>query len=304
MKTKSKALLALVLSVMMIAAMAVPAYADVPADAIVTLGGELTAEERAAVLSYMGLSEESLASYRVITVTNAEEYEYLGEYMTAAQIGDRAMSSCVVSPAVAGNGIKVTTDNITYCTPEMYESALATAGAKDINVHVVAPYPMSGTAALVGAMKAYAEQEGVLIEPENFDGAVNEIVTTSQVAESVGDKEKVAQLIAAVKQIIAAENIKDEAEIEKIIIEISEKLEISLSDEDRQMILELMKKLSGVTIDVDALTEQAGTIYEELKDQGIDLSSYGISESDMGGILGFFGRLWNSIVSFFKGLGG
>ena len=49
-------------------------------------------------------------------------------------IGTRALSSVLIEKKDKGNGIKVTTSNITYCTTGMYQNALATAGVTDADV--------------------------------------------------------------------------------------------------------------------------------------------------------------------------
>ena len=56
----------------------------------------------------------------------------------------------MISLTDKGNGIKVSTYNINYCTAGMYKNALATAGISDANIIVAGPFALSGTAALVG----------------------------------------------------------------------------------------------------------------------------------------------------------
>ena len=90
----------------------------------VSLGADLNASERATVLSLLGVTEEQLQNYTVVTVTNAEEHEYLDSYMDSSVIGTRALSSALVTGREAGNGIQVTTKNISYCTVGMYQNAL------------------------------------------------------------------------------------------------------------------------------------------------------------------------------------
>ena len=46
----------------------------------------------------------------------------------------------------------------------MYANALATAGVEDVNVVVAGPFNVSGTAALVGALKAYSEMTGETVD--------------------------------------------------------------------------------------------------------------------------------------------
>ncbi len=175
--------------------------------------------------------------------------------------------------------------NITYVTPAMYENALATAGMKNASVVVAGPSPISGTAALVGAMKAYSQMHGTPISPELIDSATDELVKTGELAESLGDSEEAAEIIAALKQVVAENDLKTDEDINNAIDEVAGKLEISLSEEDRQLILDLMEKLSALDLDADNLAEQARGIYSELQQRGFSLSDYGITKEEAQGLL-------------------
>ena len=150
------------------------------------LGADLNETEKSTVLSLLEINEADLSHYQVITVTNADEHKYLDSYLDASVIGTRALSSVLIEKKDKGNGIKVTTNNITYCTTGMYQNALATAGVTDADVHVAGPFNISGTAALVGAMEAYSNMTGETLKAENADAATEELVTTSDLGESRG----------------------------------------------------------------------------------------------------------------------
>lgn len=91
----------------------------------------------------------------IITVSNEEEHQYLGNYISKALIGTRAISSSAVTVAKQGSGLEVETKNINWVTDEMYINALITAGVKDAKIYITAPANVSGTAALTGIIKAY-----------------------------------------------------------------------------------------------------------------------------------------------------
>ena len=201
----------------------------------VALGADLNSEQRATVLNLLGITESDLTHDTVVTVTNAEEHEYLDSYVSSSVIGSRALSSCKVLEEAQGHGITVEVHNITYVTPAMYENALATAGMKNASVVVAGPVPISGTAALVGAMKAYAQMHGTPISPDLIDTATDELVTTGELADSLGDSEEAAEIIAALKQVVAENDLKTDEDINNAIDEVAGKLEISLSEEDRQV---------------------------------------------------------------------
>ena len=144
------------------------------------LGENLSSEQRAAVLGLMGLDAASLGDYNVVYITNAEEHQYLDAYLSSDKIGTRALSSVVIVKREEGSGLNISTKNINYCTIGMYKNALATAGLKDADVIVAGPSPISGTAALIGAMKAYAEMTGEPVDEDSLDAAMNEIVVTGE----------------------------------------------------------------------------------------------------------------------------
>ena len=140
------------------------------------LGANLKEDQKLTVLSLMGIDPANLGQYNVVTVTNEEEHQYLDDYLDASTIGTRALSSVVIVKREKGDGIHIATKNITYCTVGMYKNALATAGLEDADVIVAGPFPLSGTAALIGAMKAYADMENADVDTESLDAAMNEIV--------------------------------------------------------------------------------------------------------------------------------
>lgn len=261
------------------------------------LGADLTEAEKSTVLNLLGVDPANLDQYMVVTVTNADEHAYLDSYLDASVIGTRALSSVVVEKKDKGTGIQVKTSNITYCTTGMYQNALATAGLEDAEVRVAGPFNISGTAALVGAMKAYGEMTGETISPDNADAATEELVTTSELGENIGDQGKAEALIGAVKDAVVSADVTDPEEIETIIADTAEELNIQLSDGDKEKILSLMEKIGSLDLDVDSLKSQAKDLYEKLENMGID-----ISEEDVQGffatIIAWFKRIWEAIKNW------
>ena len=244
------------------------------------LGADLNETEKSTVLSLLEINEADLSSYQVITVTNADEHKYLDSYLDSSVIGTRALSSVLIEKKDKGNGIKVTTSNITYCTTGMYQNALATAGVTDADVRVAGPFNISGTAALVGAMEAYSNMTGETLKAENADAATEELVTTSDLGEAIGDKEQAEELVGAVK--------------EAVVDDAAKEMNIQLSDEDKQKIVSLMEKISSLDLDVDSLKEQAKDLYNKLESLDLNINQEQVK--------GFFDRIvswckniWNSI---------
>ena len=235
------------------------------------LGADLTDAQKNTVLSLMGIDPANLGNYDVVYTTNAEEHQYLDSYISSSQIGSKSWSSVVIVKRDKGNGLNISTRNINYCTVGMYKNALTTAGITDADIIVAGPQEISGTAALVGVFKAYQEMTGETINAE------------------------VEEFIAYIKSVIAQNDLKDEASINQAIDDACSKYNVTLSDSERQQIVDLLLKITSLGINLDSLVDYAESLYHSFKDGGGDssvLSSVGT----------FFSNVFNSIADFFKGL--
>ena len=258
------------------------------------LGADLTADQQHTVLSYMGIEAADFDKYDVVYVSNAEEHQYLDSYVPKKQIGTKALSSVLVSLADSGNGLKVSTYNINYCTAGMYKNALATAGVEDANVIVAGPFPLSGTAALVGTFEAYEKLTGKELDESVVDAAMDELVTTGDLEQSIdGDSNDVEAMIADLKGQIASGKIKTPEEIEQAIEKLADKYDLKLSDDDRQKLLGLMKKLQGLDLNWDSIKNQASAWASKLQNQ---LADKNVGQK----IAAFFEKLFDMIRSLFQ----
>ncbi|MCH4038849.1 MAG: DUF1002 domain-containing protein [Eubacteriales bacterium] len=269
---------------------------------VVSLGADLSDSQKSTVLNLLEVKSSDLTSSNTVTVTNAEEHQYLDGKIASSYIGTRALSSCKVTETKSGSGIKVTTHNINYVTDKMYENALVTAGMSDADVIVAAPTSISGTAALVGAMKAYAVISGDTVSATEIDTATDELVTTSQIASETGDSDKTTQLVAAVKQVVAEKNYTSESDITKVIKDVANQLGITLSDEEVQALADVMQKIAALNLDPDKLTEQVKSVYEAAAANGLDLSKYGITNDDVNGFFSKLSSVFRAVIDWIKGL--
>ena len=263
------------------------------------LGADLNDSQRATILSIMGIDAANLSDYDVVYVTNAEEHQYLDSYISSSQIGTRSLSSVVIVQRDKGSGLNISTTNINYCTVGMYKNALTTAGVTDADIIVAGPTPISGTAALVGVLKAYQEMTGKKISDSVVDTALNELVLTGQLEESlkgVSDAE-VEEFIAYIKALIAKDDLTDDEGINGAIDEACEKYGVTLSDDERQQIVDLVKKINSLGIDLNGLVDYAESLYNSFKN-GDSSSSGGIAAV----VGGFFKSVFSSVGDFFKKL--
>ncbi len=266
-------------------------------DVKVSLGADLTAEQRAEVLSLLSLSEEDLAEIEVIYVTNEEEHEYLDSYIESDKIGDTALSSSKIVLQDSGYGIEVTTYNINYCTVGMYKNALLTAGVEDAEVYVAGPEKISGTAALIGIMKAYNEATDDSLDEENIQAATEELAVTSELSSELADSENAEQIIAELKTMLDEISGQDDDTIDETIRDVAANYGETLSDESVATIRELLKTLS--TLDIDALVDKARELFSSIGELAESVEGLkGILNS----IGNFFSNLFSSIADWFNGL--
>lgn len=246
-------------------------------DKVVTLGENLTEEQRAAMYKYFGTSPDKV---KTIVVTHMDEVERMEGIATAEQIGPTTNSCAYVEPTESG-GIKVKTANLNFVTSAMIASTLATAGMENCNVIAACPFEVSGTGALTGIIMAYETASGETLDEGKKEAAMEELITTGNLANELG-QEKAAEIINDVKTEIVDKELTDTAEIGEAVDNIAGDNDVTLTDEQKAQVVSLMEKISGLDYDVDVIKNTL----ENLSGQVSGLSG-----------------VWNSIKSFFVGSG-
>jgi uncharacterized protein YpuA (DUF1002 family) len=271
---------------------------------IIALGADLSAEQRATVLSLMDVTEADLANYQVVTITNDMEHQYLDAYMDASVIGSKSLSSVKITPAESGHGVLVTTKNINYCTTGMYRNALLTAGVSDADILVVGPTEISGTAALIGAIKGYEAMSGESVSDTTLDTAMNELITTGEIAMEDADSQDIEELIAFVKAKVAAGGLDSDDQIRSAIEEGEDKFGVTLTEDEINQIIAIMQKINQLGLDPNVLVAQAEDLYSKfgkdfLKNLDTDAIAKEVAKSAASG---FFAKIGDAIKGFFAGL--
>ena len=152
-----------VLPIMMAAAITctgIPMVAQADSSKVVTLGANLSEEQKTSMYDYFGTSADKVET---IEVTNADERKYMEGIASEAQIGTRTYSCSYVEPTTSG-GIQVKVANLTFVTSSMIASTLTTSGVENCNVVAASPIEVSGTGALTGIMMAYETASGATLE--------------------------------------------------------------------------------------------------------------------------------------------
>ena len=149
MMKRHKKLYRAALSVLMLIALfaglpSAPASADAEMRRTV-IGADLDETQIETVYRSFGIERGTVPELRL---TNAEERAALAGSLDEAVIGTRAISCVYFELLPEGSGLLVRTENISFCTAEMYRNSLRTAGINDAKLIVAAPFSVSGTAAM------------------------------------------------------------------------------------------------------------------------------------------------------------
>lgn len=239
-----KKLLCLLLVLSSLFALSISALAAQPGEARTVMGADLSEDQILTVYGQFGLTRSSVTE---LTVTNAEERDYLEGLVSEDIIGTRSISCVYIRLLEEDSGLAVTTHNISWCTEDMYRSALMTAGIYDAEVKVGAPFSVSGTAALTGIYKAYEDITGTELQEEAKEAAADELVTTAELAEEIDEADAVAivnELKLMLDEIAKMSDEELRAEIEKIAAAYGYTLDDSLIDQ----LISLCRQLQGLSI--------------------------------------------------------
>lgn len=253
---------------------------------IVVYGANLSEDEKESVKKSLKVNEDP--EVEEITVSGND----LAKYIKDSNASSRMYSSAKITRKDAGKGLVieiVTPSNITQVTSEMYANAMLTAGIEDATVQVAAPKPVTGHSALVGIYKAYEVTTGETLDIDRTDVANEELSVATKLADSAGvDDAKVAELLTEIKKQIAEVKPATREDVEKIVQEQLDKLEVNLSEKDRQLLVDLMDKISKLDIDFSKWSDQLNDISNTLQEK------FGALMEDEG--------FWTSVKNFFANL--
>ena len=255
-----------------------------PGEQRITMGADLSDAQRASIYEFFGVERGTI---KELTVTNSEERSYLEGLIPDERLGRVALSCVYITVLDAGSGIKVETNNINWCTEQMYIHAMITAGIADASVKVSAPYPLSGTAALTGIYKAYEDITGEKLDEDAKAAAAEELITTGELAEFIGSEEA-TRLINELKKIL--NNIKSmtDDEVRAEIRRIAAQCNISVTDSQVEQLLTLCRTLQN--LDVENLQSR--------------LLGWLDTVDKLSSVSSWFAKIWRSVLEFLTSIFG
>ena len=229
------------------------------ASRVVTLGADLTQDQKNTMMQYF---KANASEVQILTVTNADEREYLGNYIPLEQIGTRTLSCAYVKPTQSG-GIKVRTANLNYVTGKMIANALSTAGISNCEAVAACPYEVSGTGALTGVMMAYETAVGQKLDTEKKDLATKEVVVTGNLAQQVGE-DNATNIINQAKLQIIGENVQNADEIYNIVNNIAVENNVNFSEAEMDAIVSLLQQIAQQSYDIEQMKNTLEEIQESM----------------------------------------
>ena len=124
------------------------------------------------------------------------------------------------------------------------------------NCEVVAACPMevSGTGALTGIQMAYEKASGEKLDETKTKLANQEIVTTGELADKVG-KNEATTVVNQSKMDVIQNGVQNADEIQNIVINVAEQNNISVSQDDIDRIVSLLKQISQQDYNYDDVKE-------------------------------------------------
>lgn len=262
---------------------------------IVVYGAALSDSQKEEVRELLEVKDTSKVTE--ITVTGEDLVYYIN--------GDKhsnMYSSAKITRKEEGEGLvinQVTPENITEVTDEMYANALLTAGIEDAVVDVASPVKVSGHSALVGIYKAYDEGEGTELNKERTEVANEELTLATDLAKKEGlDEDKVSELLTEIKKEIAEQKPATKEELEQLIDEKLQTLNIQLSAEDRQLLIDLFEKMRNLNINFDNVQSQLEDLSKDIQSQ----IENAISENKgfLDTVANFFKTLIDNLKSLFS----
>ena len=274
MKRKTMAVIMSVLCAMA-AVPSVTVFAD--GQRVVTLGADLSDDQKQAILRYFGVAGQNL---QTLTITNQDERNHLGSYVPLEQIGSHTYSCAYVNPTNSG-GIQVKTANLSWVTSNMIATTLSTSGVVNCEVLAASPFEVSGTGALTGILMAYESAVGTQLDETKKDIATQEMITTTTIANSIG-QQLATEIVNDSKMQVIQGNDVTQNDIDIIINNVAEEKNISLTDEDRNLLNNLLDEISQQDYDYDDMKTTLERVEQNVDSTSADLNAAEIPSDDTG----------------------
>ena len=293
MNNKMKKALSLILAIMTLGSCF--AFADVSPDSRVVIGADLSESEIETVYDAFGIDRGYVTE---MTVTNADERKYLEGMVDESLIGTKSISCVYIEALGEGEGLDVSVKNISWCTPDMYMNAMVTAGITDANVKIVAPFSVSGTAALTGIYKAYEDITGEKLDEDAKLVGTKELTITAELADEIGSADSTAIVNELKLMLDETKNMTDD-ELREQIKKIAAEYDVTLTDSQIDRLIELCRSMEK--LDISELKAKVEEVQQYLKDIA---AAQGSVKEFLANVADTVTEFVNKVISFFQNLFG
>ena len=298
MMKRHKKLYRAALSVLMLIALfaglpSAPASADAEMRRTV-IGADLDETQIETVYRSFGIERGTVPELRL---TNAEERAALAGSLDEAVIGTRAISCVYFELLPEGSGLLVRTENISFCTAEMYRNSLSKVTTPERS--------MEGTYFLsdermrhytVTNSKGSFEREdmtGETLNTEAKTAGTQELTITGELADELGSDDSAQSIIGELKAMLSETAGMTDDEIRETIRGIADEHNVRLTETQVQQLLDLCRALEK--LDPERLSQSA----EDAKNT---LQKMEDAKEKVGGFLQTVKRAFESVKSLFEKL--
>lgn len=273
---------------------------------VVTLGANLNEAQKQEMFNEFGVKPNDV---KVITMNIQEIRSQLGLPKAPANAKGNAFSSAFVRIEEPGYGIKVKTNNLTAVTPDMLSNALLTSGVTDADVIATSPFPVTGTSALAGVLKAFEDATGKEIPTKNKEVARDELTTTNNLADAKNkDGQEIGQngasaIVNEAKKEVIKEKPENEKQVGQIVNNVVNNYNVNLTPEQQAELTKLMSNINSLDLNYSSLKNQLNSmsdkIQKTLEQSGEQLKESGIIEKTLNKILDICTEIKNWFISHF-----
>ncbi|WP_129044524.1 DUF1002 domain-containing protein [Companilactobacillus metriopterae] len=303
--------LAMLATISLFAPLTQVAKADSLDEPVMTLGTSLTSSQRQGTIDVLK-SQISSSNYNTLTVTGNTLVTYLNPSGSNFNSNSGVWSSAVIEKTSSGSGINVSivnyngSNNITTISADQYRNAALTAGITDANIYVTSATKIDGSGALAGIYAAYA-QNGNSLNQSQVNAAQKEIGVLSSITQANDGKdgytdEQLNNAIAGIKSDMAKQG--SNITVNQITTIVNNNLQQNnlqniITDNQKQQIINLMVQIrdSGALKDSN-FKDQAQKLSSDITSQAKNIFNKLNTQENRN----FVQKMWDGIVSFFKGL--
>ncbi len=290
-----KKIISVILMLVLFLSAATAAFAD-EIQSRAVIGADLSEEQINSVYGMFGVQRGVTIE---LSVSNGEERQYLEGYVDDSVIGSKSISCVYIELLPEGSGMDVTTSNITWCTGEMYISALATAGITDARIIVAAPFEVSGTAALTGVYKAYEDMTGKKLDDLAKLVSTQELTITGALADEIGSMDSMS-IVNELKLMLDQTKLMSDEEIRAVIVDVAGRYNVKLTETQIGQLISLCRSLESLNPEaLKARVEEVQGTLQKVSDAKTKLVGFVESvKKVVDSVSGFFNKIRDIIERF------